>query len=125
MFFHTRLKEERKRLRLTQAELAGIGGTTKGSQGKYENGENTANSGYLSRIAAAGVDVQYILTGVRSDVALLPDEKYLLGLYREAPPGIRKAAIAALASGSPSGGVNQTVTIGGDNRGTIAGVNIA
>ena len=124
MSFSVRLKEERKRLRLTQPELAAAGGTTKGSQLKYEKGENPANSQYLELIAKVGVDIQYLLTGVRSDMALTPEEKHLLALYREALQPLRKAAIAALASGGQIGASGQSVTIGGDNTGVVAGDNM-
>jgi transcriptional regulator with XRE-family HTH domain len=115
MSFPERLKEERKRLRLTQPQLADIGQITKGSQLNYEKGISPASSNYLELVAEAGIDVQYLLTGIRSETELVPEEKYLLTLYREASPPLKKAAVAALASGVQRGGI----TIEGGNVGNI------
>lgn len=60
-----RLKEERTRLGLNQTEFASIAGVQKNAQSKYENGERSPDSAYLAAIAAAGVDVLYIITGNR------------------------------------------------------------
>lgn len=66
MKFGERLCEERKRLKLNQTEFGNIAGVTKASQVNYESGERSPNAEYLQAIAAAGADVQYILTGIRS-----------------------------------------------------------
>lgn len=62
-----RLKEERKRLGLSQAALSVVGGVSRDSQAGYESGRSDAGTAYLAAIASAGVDVMYILTGVRSE----------------------------------------------------------
>ena len=59
------LREERKRLGLTQEELATIGGVKVNAQGVYERGLRTPNAIYLENIANAGVDVLYVVTGRR------------------------------------------------------------
>ena len=66
--FSERLKSERKRLGLNQAELGAAAGVTKGAQLNYESGERSPNVEYLQAVAAAGVDVVYALTGVRESV---------------------------------------------------------
>lgn len=66
MNFGTRLTEERKRIGLNQKDFAEIGGVTKTSQVNYESGERSPNVDYLQAIASTGVDVQYILTGIRT-----------------------------------------------------------
>lgn len=64
-----RLREVRKELGLTQAEFsaiaknAGTKGVTRQSQSNYEKGEQSPSVEYLAAIAAAGADVEYILTG--------------------------------------------------------------
>ena len=68
MNFGTRLSEERKRIGLNQTEFAKIGGITKTSQVNYESGDRSPNVDYWQAISAAGADVQYILTGVRSSL---------------------------------------------------------
>ncbi len=65
MNFGARLAEERKRIGLNQKDFAEIGGVTKTSQVNYESGERSPNVDYLQAITSAGVDVQYIITGVR------------------------------------------------------------
>ena len=60
-----RLREERTRLGLNQEAFAQLGGITRNTQGSYEKGERNADSVYLSAVAAAGVDVLYVLTGRR------------------------------------------------------------
>jgi len=60
-----RLKEERKRLGKTQAELAEAGGVRRLSQIQYENETTAPSTHYLSGIAAAGVDISYVLLGLR------------------------------------------------------------
>jgi len=66
MNFGIRLSEERKRMSLNQTDFGKIGGVTKTSQINYESGERKPNVDYLQAISAAGVDVQYILTGKRA-----------------------------------------------------------
>lgn len=77
-----RLREERERLGLNQADFAACGGATRKTQYNYEAGERAPDGGFLAAIAAAGADVQYILTGIRSSAALAPDEQALLAGYR-------------------------------------------
>jgi len=77
-----RLKEERMRLGLNQTEFGELGGVQKDAQLKYESGKRKPDTEYLAAIAAAGADVQYILTGIRSSTALAPDEQMLLTGYR-------------------------------------------
>lgn len=66
MNLSSRLSEERKRIGLNQTEFGKIAGVTKTSQGNYESGERSPNADYLQAISAMGVDVQYVLTGTRS-----------------------------------------------------------
>ena len=68
--FSTRLKSERKRLGMNQAELGAAAGVTKGAQLNYESGERSPNVEYLQAVAAAGVDVVYALTGIREAVSV-------------------------------------------------------
>ena len=64
--FSERLKAERGRLRLSQAAMAEAGGVGLNSQSNYENGHRSPDAEYLARVAAIGVDVTYLLTGVRA-----------------------------------------------------------
>ena len=75
VYMGVRLKEIREALALSQTEFAqiagnaGVPGATRQSQAKYEKGLATPSAAYLAAIAAAGVDVLYILTGQRSGAA--------------------------------------------------------
>lgn len=61
-----RLRDEREHLGLSQAAFAEVGGVQKRAQINYEKDERHPDAGYLAAIAAAGVDVLYVLTGQRS-----------------------------------------------------------
>jgi len=70
--FSERLKVERGRLRLSQAAMAEAGGVSLNSQSNYENGHRSPDAAYLERVAAIGVDVTYLVTGVRVSLAGAP-----------------------------------------------------
>jgi transcriptional regulator with XRE-family HTH domain len=90
MSFGARLKEERKRLGLKQAEFAALVGTDVPKQSLYENGHRTLRAGYLARIEPAGVDLLYVLTGRRSEgVPLGDDAGAFLALYLGLPDALR------------------------------------
>lgn len=132
MTFFERLKEERKRLKMSQTRLAEIAGTTKNSQLNYEKGSVCPSSSYLEAIASAGVDVQYVLTGQRSEEPVLtPEEKMLLLLWRNATGPGKAAALAALQAGGGSrrhlvqGGIHtgaggKSVIVAGDVNGDFS-----
>ncbi|MBW9265193.1 MAG: helix-turn-helix domain-containing protein [Candidatus Thiodiazotropha sp. (ex. Lucinisca nassula)] len=64
--FGQRLREERKRLGLSQDALAARGGITRTAQFLYEKGERAPSIEYLAMIHTAGIDFRYILTGEHS-----------------------------------------------------------
>ncbi|MFC4923862.1 helix-turn-helix domain-containing protein [Delftia deserti] len=64
--FSARLKEERKRLGLNQESFGTVAGVSQMSQLNYEKGVRKPDAEYLMAIAAHGVDVSYLLTGLRS-----------------------------------------------------------
>lgn len=67
-----RLRNERERLGLNQEAFAALAGAHRKSQGNYEKGDRLPDAGYLSAIAAVGVDVLYILTGRTPDAPAEP-----------------------------------------------------
>jgi transcriptional regulator with XRE-family HTH domain len=92
MGFGSRLAEERKRLGLRQAAFAQLVGTDVPRQSLYENDRRELRADYLGRIAAAGVDVLYILTGRRAEGQWLGEEaSELLSCYLALPPEMRRA----------------------------------
>lgn len=94
-----RLREARAATGLSQTAFAELGGVLKGAQIKYESGERFPDASYLAAVAAAGVDVRYVITGKRPEGEPSADEQRLLALYRLAAVGLRKAVVAALAAG--------------------------
>lgn len=91
-----RLKEERKRLGFSQEEFAAIAGVTRRPYAEWEAGNTSPTGVQLAALYNEGADVQYIVTGVRSDAALSPDERELLALFRGASLTGKAAAIGAL-----------------------------
>jgi transcriptional regulator with XRE-family HTH domain len=67
--FSLRLKKERKRLGMSQEELATTGGVKLNAQSNYENGHRSPDAAYLARVSAVGVDVAYLITGTRTQPA--------------------------------------------------------
>lgn len=63
--FGERLREERERLGMTQAQFGDLAQVTKKTQMLYESGDRSPKADYMAAVAEAGVDVQYLLTGNR------------------------------------------------------------
>lgn len=105
-----RLKEERQRLGLNQSDFAALAQVAKNSQLNYEKGERSPDAVYLAAVAAAGVDVLYVVTGERklTSAASIPaDEAQLLEHYQSLPAPV-KVTLANLASTlAEPHGVNQ------------------
>jgi transcriptional regulator with XRE-family HTH domain len=103
-----RLKEERERLTLTQPSLALACGTTKKTQIEYEKDKSPPKAPYLAKAASFGVDVAYVITGIRLDnVAKTADELGFLRACRAMPnETARSAARAALMGVLAAYGVN-------------------
>jgi len=81
----SRLRQERERLGLSQKAFGEIGGVEANAQGKYESGDRAPKADYLSRVAARGVDVLYVLTGQATPMQLdnlSQVEEKVLGNYR-------------------------------------------
>ena len=58
-----RLKSERQRLKLTQAQAADIAGVARETWGRYESGKLQPGMAVLTAFANKGADTVYILTG--------------------------------------------------------------
>lgn len=76
-----RIKNERARLSLTQAQAAMLCGVSREMWGKYERGQAVPGGEVLSSFAEAGADVQYILLG-GAQLTTNQEEKALLENYR-------------------------------------------
>ena len=94
MSFGARLAEERKRLGLKQAEFASLVGTDVPKQSLYENDRRELRADYLARVADAGVDVTYILTGQRAEGGRLsPGATELLSAWLCLPPVLQQSLV--------------------------------
>jgi len=70
--FGLRLTEARKRLGLTQSQLAEIGGIKRLAQSQYERETSSPTVRYLAAIAEAGVNLNRVLFGDLPSNGLLP-----------------------------------------------------
>lgn len=95
--FPERLRAERERLGIKQVPFAEIGGAKKHSQINYESGKTFPDAAYLMRVAEIGVDIQYLLTGIRAEVGSVADtarqirerfSRHLVASASEAPPHV-------------------------------------
>lgn len=94
MSFGDRLAEERKRLGLKQQDFASKVGSDVAKQSLYENNRRELRADYLARVAEAGVDVVYILTGERGQGAWLgAGASELLSAYFALPPDMQQALL--------------------------------
>lgn len=94
--FGERLKSERSRLGLNQAEFAALGGVKQHAQFQYEKGMRRPNSDYLSAIAMADVDVCYLLTGERTSRLGNGDEQRVVAGFRALDARKREALLALM-----------------------------
>lgn len=67
-----RLRQERMRLDMSQEAFGAAGGVKKVAQSNYETGKRYPDSQYLERISSLGVDIQYVISGIRSDNSSSP-----------------------------------------------------
>ncbi|MFT3759003.1 helix-turn-helix domain-containing protein [Thauera sp.] len=122
--FGDRLLEERKRLKLSQEEVAEGCGVTLRSQRNYEKCERSPDAAYLERLAAIGGDVLYILTGQKREEhrqELPADEQLLLDAYRALPVAKRKAVLASLITGATPRKSAAGPQVKGNNNRTAGG----
>lgn len=97
--FGERLRTERLRIGMQQLELADACEVARKTLSVWEKGEQTPNAAVLARMAAAGIDVLYVVTGQRageSEATLAPAERALLAAWRESGEKGR-AALTAVA----------------------------
>lgn len=96
-----RLKSERKRLSLNQADAAAMCGVSRETWGKYERGAMVPGGDVLLSFAINGANIQYILTGEENGgIVLTRDESDLIAHFRKASIAIKAAAMAALTAGN-------------------------
>jgi transcriptional regulator with XRE-family HTH domain len=95
-----RLKEERKRLGLSQEAFAEKAGATRRPYIDWEAGKTSPTAVQLAALAAAGADVRYVLTGERDGPPpLKPDEQTLLDGYRVLDAATKRRMLAFVLGG--------------------------
>lgn len=92
--FATRLRDERKRLNLTQNEFARMVGITPNTQLRYEKGKAKPAMTYVLALAENGLDTNYLLTGQRSHAS--EQEKAMLNLLNALPQAQQAMAFGML-----------------------------
>ena len=94
MTFGARLVEERKRLGHKQAQFAALVGSDAPKQSLYENDRRELRAAYLARIAAAGVDVLYVLTRKRREGDWMGENgSAMLAAWLALPDELRAAVV--------------------------------
>lgn len=109
-----RIKEERMRLGFTQPVLAEQAGAKKRTLIDWEKGVSSPTALQLQAMADVGLDVQYVVTGKRSAVALDADPELneLVRLYRSAPLAVKGAVLGALTAGAAPASGSKVVVRG-------------
>ncbi|MCT7309711.1 helix-turn-helix domain-containing protein [Ralstonia sp. CHL-2022] len=118
-----RLREERKRLGLTQERFGAKGGVGKLAQLNYEKGERSPDAEYLAALTQIGVDVSYVLTGERVAVAMTPDEVAIVAAFRALDPRGRAGMLALLGGLSGAASEGQGIKAGKRSQVVLGGVN--
>lgn len=94
MTLGNRLRTERKSLGFSQAQLAAHAGIRTNAQGHYECGFRTPRADYLECLSAIGMDVHFILFGIRKPAPVWPlteDESLMINSLRQLEETDRQA----------------------------------
>ena len=114
--FSIRLKSERNRLHLTQADIASKCNVSREMWGRYERGTALPGSEVLFSLAEIGVDIGFLFSGERLESDLTQQEQALLEDYRESneqgKEAIEKTASALAAKINPQHRSRTTMNIG-------------
>lgn len=104
--FANRLKEQRKKLGLTQSQAAEKCGVSTRMWGDYERNISQPKAEQLFLFKNAGIDIDYVMTGIASENAfrqsensLTDKELELLALFRQASE-LGQAVILSAARGA-------------------------
>jgi transcriptional regulator with XRE-family HTH domain len=94
----SRLADERERMLLKQPDFADLGGAKRASQSSYENGKSPFGIDYLLKLEAHGVDIGYIVTGVRAAGLADALEKSFLSDFRRLDTNGKEAVALVLVA---------------------------
>ncbi len=91
-----RLQEERKRLKLSADKFGSALGVSGNTQYNYESDARPPDVNYLRGAHDLGVDIYYVITGLRLQGSLSADETLLLMDYRSLSPQEKFQASVAI-----------------------------
>lgn len=94
--FGRRLREERVRLGLNQVEFAKLAGTSDRSQLAYENGKTAPTTAYLFRLSDHGVDIGYLVTGLRTFESATEEQSRLFRMLSKLSERERRAVMSLI-----------------------------
>ncbi len=100
--FCLRLRELREAKRLNQEAFAALVGVAKTTQHNYEAAKRRPSVDYLEALAAAGVDVVYLLTGRRDPQLLTERQRRLLKVFDGLSEEAQDALIKGLEADRPA-----------------------
>jgi transcriptional regulator with XRE-family HTH domain len=115
--FALRLREERIRIEPNQRRFADRLGITAQKQSFLENGDREIRADYLASISSLGIDILYVITGQRTEAAMLTRQTTILvDAFELLTPDLQSAAatvVQAMADGAmarrhPPSGLNET-----------------
>jgi transcriptional regulator with XRE-family HTH domain len=89
--FSTRLRSERKRLALTQAEIARRCGVSREIWCRYEQGKNLPGCKVMQAFLNAGGNVSFVFSG-----SVRTEETWIIERFRVCPKPIQEAILRAL-----------------------------
>ena len=95
-----RLKEERKRLGLSQEAMGLACGVAKRTQILFEQDAHLPGGAYFVAADGLGMDLTYVMVGRRD--RLSEADADLLDAWRKATPSARAAALSALSGTAPA-----------------------
>ena len=107
MSIGSRLREERERIRLSQADFAEKSGVHRNTIARYETDKSQLGAGFIETMRAIGIDVDYVLFGIPNpdapvDCPFVRDQKFDLQ-YVFTLEHCRNKAANSGALGSPIG----------------------
>lgn len=92
----TRLRQERDRRDLNQADFGVMGGINRNTQALYESGKRPFDVQYLLNLIENGIDSHYLLTGKRQIPALSERQSAILSAF-DAMSALDQAALLRLS----------------------------
>ncbi|HGO5823436.1 TPA: helix-turn-helix domain-containing protein [Mannheimia haemolytica] len=95
---HERLKNERKRLLLTQVEMAEKCEVTPTTYSNYELGKRKPDAKFLQNFANIGGDVQYLFTGEKTRLLLNGHENVAMVAFNSLTPEQKTNAISYMVA---------------------------